>query len=398
MNLDFGLIRCGHRAPQKSSNLKERSVRLKKKIVHKMATTKSLTDILAEFTTSTETAIAGLPTADSLSPPENGITLFDTKNEIFLAYLQALALRNLNVIRSIKDGVDAEEAQKLSAEITKKLVEHRVYLEKGVRPLEQKLKYQVDRVVKLADDEERAIRQKELQGAKSNGHTTKEESEDESESGSNSDSDAELGAEMDAGSASYAPKLMEMKNAGQQGDAVSTARAKSRQDGVYRPPRISATAMPTTDRREKAERRPGRSATLDEYVATEMSEAPLAQPSVGSNLAAGGRQSKNAKQMREEAERREYEETNLVRLPAMSKKERAKQGLGRQRDGGFGGEEWRGLGDSLDRIGDLTKRKGKDSALDKSRKRRAVEDGPRGDGIGGAFDMKKRRLSKKGRI
>ena len=43
-------------------------------------------------------------------------------------------------------------------------------------------------------------------------------------------------------------------------------------------------------------------------------------------------------------------------------------------DGGFGGEEWRGLGDSLDRIGDLTKRKGEDSALDKSRKRRAVED------------------------
>lgn len=358
-----------------------------------MATARSLSDILTEFTTSTETAISGLPAADALQASENGITLFDTKNEIFLSYLQALALRNLSVIRSIKNGTDAEEAQKLSTEITKKLVEHRVYLERGVRPIEQKLKYQVDRVVKLACDEERASQQKAAQNAKTNGHAKEDESDDESNSDSDSDSEAELGGDM----VGHAPRLATM-TAGQQRDAKSAARAKSQEDGVYRPPRISATAMPTTDGREKAERRPARSGVLDEYVSNELSQAPLAQPSVGSNLAAGGRQSKNAKQMREEAERREYEETNLVRLPAMSKKEKAKKGLGRQRDGGFGGEEWRGLGDSLDRIGDLTKRKGKDSALDKSRKRRAVEDGPRGDGIGGAFDMKKRRLSKKGRI
>ncbi|KAF7188639.1 hypothetical protein HII31_10301 [Pseudocercospora fuligena] len=359
-----------------------------------MAAVRSLSDILTEFKTSTETAICGLPAADALQASENGITLFDTKNEIFLSYLQALALRNLNVIRSIKNGTDAEEAQKLSAEITKKLVEHRVYLERGVRPSEQKLKYQVDRVVKLADDEERASQQKATQNAKTNGHA-KEGASDDDESKSDSDSDSE--AELGGGLVGHAPRLATM-TAGQQRDAKSAARAKSQEDGVYRPPRISATAMPTSDRREKAERRPARSGVLDEYVSNELSQAPLAQPSVGSNLAAGGRQSKNAKQMREEAERREYEETNLVRLPAMSKKEKAKKGLGRQRDGGFGGEEWRGLGDSLDRIGDLTKRKGKDSALDKSRKRRAVEDGPRGDGIGGAFDMKKRRLSKKGRI
>ncbi|KXT08912.1 hypothetical protein AC579_2059 [Pseudocercospora musae] len=358
-----------------------------------MATARSLSDVLTEFRTSTETAISGLPAAEALQASEHGITLFDTKNEIFLSYLQALALRNLNIIRSIKNGSDAEEAQKLSTEITKKLVEHRIYLERGVRPIEQKLRYQVDRVVKLADDEDRASLQKTTQDTKTNGHAKRDESDDESNSDSDSVSDADLGGDM----VGHAPRLATM-TVGQQRDAKSAARAKSREGGVYRPPRISATAMPTTDRKEKAERRPARSGVLDEYVSHELSQVPLAQPSVGSNLAAGGRRSKNAKQMREEAERREYEETNLVRLPAMSKKEKAKKGLGRQRDGGFGGEEWRGLGDSLDRIGDLTKRTGKDSALDKSRKRRAVEDGPRGDGIGGAFDMKKRRLSKKGRI
>ncbi|KAI5358241.1 hypothetical protein Slin15195_G065680 [Septoria linicola] len=356
--------------------------------------TTALPEVLAEFETATNSAINGLPTPETLHSPENGITLFDTKNEIFLAYLQALALRNLNVIRSVKAGNDVEKAQQLSNDITKKLVEQRVYLERGVGPLEKKLKYEVDRVVKAADDEERNVHQKLQQAVTANGHA-KKAAEDHvtSASASDSDSDAELGADM----TSYGAKNAAMMGSAQN-DSVSAAREQSAIDGVYRPPRISATAMPTTERREKKERGPGRSATIDEYVSTELSAAPLAQPSIGSNLAAGGRTSKNARQLNEEAERRDYEETHLTRLPAMSKKERAKKGLGRSNEGGFGGEEWSNLGASLDRIGDLTKRKGKDSALDKSRKRRAVEDGPRGDGIGASFDTKKRRLAKKGRI
>lgn len=354
-----------------------------------MATATALPDILANFASATEAAIVGLPTSQSLLLPENGNTLFDTKNEIFLSYLQALALRNLHVIRSIKNGDDASIIQKLSNDITKKLVEHRVYLERGVKPLELKLKYQVDRVVKAAGDQERNAAQKQKQMALASAKSAAEEGSGEEES--DDDSDAELGADMTA----YRPNLDTIESKQTEGNDMR--RGKSSEDGVYRPPRISATAMPTTERREaRAERKPSRSATLDEYVSTELSTAPLAEPSIGSNLASGGRQTKSARNLREEAERREYEETNLVRLPVMSKKERAKMGLGKPSDGGFGGEEWRGLGQTLDRIGDLTKRKGKDSTLDKSRKRRAVEDGPRSDGTGAAFDVKKRRMQKKG--
>lgn len=355
-----------------------------------MATATALPEVLANFEAATESAIVGLPVAESLQLPENGNTLFDTKNEIFLSYLQALALRNLHVIRSIKNGNDAAVTQKLSNEITKKLVEHRVYLERGVKPLELKLKYQVDRVVKAAEDQERNAAHKDKQTALAKAKAVAKDDSDE-ESDGDEDSDAELGADMTA----YQPNLNTMESRKTEGD--SARRGKSSEDGVYRPPRISATTMPTTERREaRAERRPNRSATLDEYVSTELSTAPLAEPSIGSNLASGGRQTKSARNLREEAERRDYEETNLVRLPVMSKKERAKKGLGKPSDGGFGGEEWRGLGQSIDRIGDLTKRKGKDSTLDKSRKRRAVEDGPRSDGTGAAFDVKKRRMQKKG--
>ena len=124
----------------------------------------------------------------------------------------------------------------------------------------------------------------------------------------------------------------------------------------------------------RAERRPQRSRTLDEYVSTEYSAAPVAEPSIGSNIAAGGRSSKSARQLKEEQERRDYEEMNLVRLPKHSKKELARLGYARRgNDGGFGGEEWRSLGSSLDRITDLTRRKGgKEGALDRSRKRGRV--------------------------
>lgn len=359
-----------------------------------MAATASLSELLADFNTATESAIQGLPSADPLLPSENGITLFDAKNEIFLSYLQALALRNLNVIRKIKEGGDSEAAQAVSDNITKKLVEHRVYLERGVRPLEQKIKYQVDRVVKAADDEDRLALQKAKQASVVNAQAQEEGSQDSDDDNSSDASDSDAEADLNA----YQPRAAGMRSAFGTNENDTDRRGKRGEDSIYRPPRISATTMPTTESRLKSERKPDRSKTLDEYVSTELSAAPMAEPSVGSNLAAGGRQSKNARQLKEEAERRDYEETNLVRLPAMSKKEQARKGLGRARDGGFGGEEWRGLTESIDRIGDLTKRKSKDSALDKSRKRRAVEDRPRGDGIGNTFDVKKRRMQKKGQI
>ena len=362
--------------------------------LNRMSAETALKDIVSSFTTATESAIQGLAEPDVVIPPKNGISLLDAKNEIFLSYLQALALRNLTVIRSLKSDGRFEDAQKLSDDITSKLVEHRVYLERGVRPLQEKIKYQVDRAVKAADDEERTATQKSKRKAIANGQINGDR-EDASDSGNDSDEDDERNGAAgelvnETSSRPIAAAFMLPNGVGSQQER----QAKSKEDGIYRPPRISATAMPTTEQRERKERGPGRSATLDEYVSTELSNAPLAEPSIGSTIAAGGRKNKDARQLAKEQERRDYEETNLVRLPKKSKKERAIQGS-RDRNGGLGGEEWRGLGASVDRIGDLTRRKGKDSALDKSRKRRAVEDGPRSDGIGDAFDIKKRRLEKR---
>jgi U3 small nucleolar ribonucleoprotein protein LCP5 len=150
--------------------------------------------------------------------------------------------------------------------------------------------------------------------------------------------------------------------------------------------------MPTTGPREKEARKPNKSATLDEFVSTELSSVPIAEPSIGTTIVSGGRRSKTDKEKLEERERREYEERNYVRLPKESKKERAKKG-GRK-DAGYGGEEWRGLGEGIDRIERLTKRSGERvSTLDKSRKR-PTEDGPRQSGGGVEFGQSMRKRQK----
>jgi U3 small nucleolar ribonucleoprotein protein LCP5 len=379
--------------------------RMLKDISYRLSKMADLSSILAEFRVASEAAIKGLPEPDSVLRPENGISLLDAKNEIFLSYLQALALRNLNVIRSLKEGADSEAAQNLSDEITKKLVEHRVYLERGIRPLEQKLKFQVDRVVKAADEAERIAaqqtkRSKETNGRKKseqNGKAGDEESEDDSEDVDDDDDDSEDDDEDEqVDKTAFRPNLSAMTSKDER--PATKERPQAQEDGVYRPPRVSATVMPTTDRHERAERKSMRSKTLDEFVANEYSLAPTAQPSIGSNIAAGGRTNKDARQLKDEQERRDYEEMNLVRLPKQSKKELARKGYGRDKDGGFGGEDWRDLSTSVDRIGDLTRRKSKDTVLDKSRKRRAVEDGPRGDGIGSQFDVKRKRMQRRGQM
>ena len=178
-----------------------------------------------------------------------------------------------------------------------------------------------------------------------------------------------------------------------QPQAKAKAAREEPSDGIYRPPKIMPTALPTTERRERQERRPRRSNVIDEFVSAEMSAAPIAEPSIGSTIIAGGRQTKSKKDREHEAERTRYEETNFIRLPKETKKELAKRGGGR-RDATYGGDEWKGLTEGADRIERLTRRsKNSGSALEKSRKRKN-EDGQRSDGVavGDIFDKRRKKI------
>jgi U3 small nucleolar ribonucleoprotein protein LCP5 len=352
----------------------------------------SLSTLLSTLQESISTAV--LPTETAILPPQHGISLLDLKNELFLSYLQNLVFLILIKLRHATDSNnEPEKSVELNEEATKKLVELRLYLEKGVKPLESRLKYQIDKVVRAADDTTAAATLASIKPKLGKPKKADAFEDSGSEDGSSSDESE------DVDELSYRPNPAALLRPAS--ESAKTSKSNAPSDGIYRPPRITATAMPTSRAKEARKERPQKSATLDEFIATELSTAPLAEPSIGSTIVAGGRRVKGEKERAEEANRARFEEEMLMRLPAVSKKEKARKGQ-TERGGGYGGEEWRDLGAGLDRIENLTKRKGGSGGqLDKSRKRKIdVADGPRdsgamGNGIGNDFAKRKRTVMKR---
>ncbi|KAL4908600.1 hypothetical protein BDW74DRAFT_102081 [Aspergillus multicolor] len=356
----------------------------------------TLTASLSTTGTSLPSTKRESPTEVSILPPQDGISLLDTKCDLLLSYLQNLIFLMLLQLREVpsKDTSDRKgEAQSIRAQVTSKLIELRTYLDRGVRPLEGRLKYQVDKVVKAAEEAERA--EKSVQATKPSKAKRGDESDSDAESASDDASSAEASeSETDEGidEMAYRPNVSAFSKKMQPEVRADKTARKAPSDGVYRPPKIMPTAMPTTERKERKERPTRRSNVIDEFVSAEMSSAPMAEPSIGSTIVSGGRHTKSRKEREHEAERTRYEETNFIRLAGESKKERAKKAASRRAEGTFGGEEWKGLTEGADRITRLTKRvKGSGNALERSRKRKLTEDGQRGDGVGVGQIFEKRR-------
>lgn len=400
-------------------------------------------ELLQTLTSSLQEAYTALPNANktadsgpSVFPPTNGLSLLDTKSELFLSYLQNLTFLTLLNVKNLESNGDdgAKLDRSLFGKTMSKLNELRVYFERGVKPLEGRLKYQVDKVLSAADDEARDAAMKNAKKAskkiqneesasddnEDNGDEDKAGSESSEGSGKEDDSDAtsvsdESGSDdEDIDELAFRPNLSAFARGLNKGEEEEKATSKSSSkstgassDGIYRPPRIKPTAMPeehpdartTSKRAEREAKRAAKSRVIDEYVQGEMSTTPLAQPSIGTTIRDGGRIERSAAERAREKERRDYEEENFVRLPTESKKDRSRRKRaegGGGRMGTFGGEDWKGLGESADRIASLTKR-GRNSGgvLEKSRKRRLGDDlGARnGSGAGENFEKRRKKVA-----
>lgn len=367
-----------------------------------MAAVTTLPVLLDSLTQSLSSVLEATSKIPSVEAPQDGISLLDVKNELLLSYLQNLIFLILVKLRKSKQsGPNDGNNQFDDGEVVNKLVELRLYLEKGVRPLEEKLRYQIEKVLRAADDADR--NEKAAQAAAASGSDS--ESSDEDSEGSDeeegSGEESVPAPKVDGLYASALPNLGAMAHR----PAANTARKHGKEsDGIYRPPKVAPTVMPTTERREKRERGPIKSATMDEFVADELSTAPVAQPSIGTNIAQFGRRLKTASERREEDERRDYEERNFTRLPTESKKERAQKAARGGRNGrmDYGGEDWRDLGMGVDRINKITSKKeggrSTKALLEKSRKRgRDTVDGPRGSGEAGETYQKRLKVLESGR-
>ena len=311
----------------------------------------------------------------------------------------------------------------IGADAVKELVKIRVLLERGVKPLEGKLKYQIDKVIAAASsstpsDTAPATATKETKAI--NGKDNDEDSSDEDEDGDEIEHDDDGHEDYshrqklrsDAAAAPAPVSTLARKELAfrpnpaalvkPSAPALSSLSTANPSDGIYRPPRISATAMPELSKpaeKDKPLRR--KSHMLDEFVADELSTAPIAEPSVGSTIIDSGRVVKTARDRREERERQEYEENNFVRLPKMGKKEaRELKRRGGREANGMGGEDWSSFTGDIERLTKGANGAGKSAKLlEKSRKRRG-DGGDGGEGgssraVGESFERRKERLAKR---
>lgn len=358
----------------------------------------SLASLLSSLTDSLSSATSALSeNSERFLPPPDGISLLDVKNELLLSYLQNLAFL---ILFKIRNGTATGESQEddVYKSVVEKLVELRVYLERGVRPIEQRLKYTIDRYLQAAQNKKNAPPPR-----TSTGHIRDPDASDVSDA--DSDADADGGPAQDpsttADGASHVPRLASLAKS--TNTTKATKPSSSTNPGIYKPPRITPTAMPSTDPDARpASQRKRKSALMNEYITDELSSAPVAQPSIGSNntILDRGRGGYTQRDLDAQRERTEYEERHFTRLPGESKAEKRKARK-RGEDGGrrdlFGGEDWTGLGGLGDRIGKSVaagagEREGK---LQRREKRRATTDLPRGDGmqIGDSFEKRRKVLA-----
>ncbi|MCJ1275363.1 hypothetical protein MMC21_003166 [Puttea exsequens] len=312
-------------------------------------TTDTLHTLLNSLNTSLSSASKSLPTSVTLAPPSDGISLLDTKNELLLSYLHNLVFLILIKLRSQKENANDSADDALGGEARKKLVELRVYLEKGIRPLEGKLKYQIDKLVLAATD---ATNKPASNGVARHLHAAK-------------GAGAELGSEFDTFTLPQADseQIYRPNPAAFVRPSQADKKADQGRTGIYKPPRITPTALVSADRRQKPSK-PRTSHTVDAFIREELDDAPIAEPSIGAGSGLRGREKE------EEEERRGYEEMNLTRLPGEKKAKRRRPD--EELSAGFGG-----LGD-VD-FGDL-----------KSGKRKRREEG-RGLEIGEGWEKRKKR-------
>jgi U3 small nucleolar ribonucleoprotein protein LCP5 len=292
-----------------------------------------LNALLETISTSLSSTTSVLPT--SIPPTPNGLSLLDLKNNLLLSYIQNLSLLILSKLNNPQFTLQTPESQKMIWN----LISDRVHLEKGVIPLETKIGYQIRKLIRAAED------------TNTNTSTTKDDN------------------------LKFKPNPSALVSAA----PVDTAE----EAGVYKPPRISSTKIPTT----RNEDGPRRNKVLEEFISSsDLNNAPTALPSIGTNVAGiGGR---NMYKTVRNADVERYEEENFIRLPANIGKEKTKGKKARGGMDGFGGEDWSGL----DRIGkggwEFGKKEGK---VERSRKR-TFDEGGGEDVTGREFEKRKKTL------
>ncbi|RKP31055.1 hypothetical protein METBISCDRAFT_30455 [Metschnikowia bicuspidata] len=258
-----------------------------------------------------------------------GVSLLSLKSNSLLSYVNNLALVILSHLTRLQE--EGTEEAKMAA--VKETIEQRVTLEKGIKPLEKKLAYQLDKMVKSFHrmEEESAKMEQKIEERTSE---SKENDDDSSSSSEDSDEDDDaLSYKPDA--AALAKMVPSFKK------KESKKSTKTECQEKYKPPKISAVAPPSAQFNDRAgPKNPTKKLqSMEEYLA-EASDLPQSESSIGSTIVAKGKGGvKTNRERQREQEIQRYEESNFTRLSSTATKKSFKQKMAERVDH-FAGEDW----------------------------------------------------------
>ncbi|KAI3406201.2 hypothetical protein KGF56_001043 [Candida oxycetoniae] len=271
-----------------------------------------------------------------------GISLLSLKNQALLSYINNLVLVALGKIERLESDENAERC----SEAVERTIVQRVTLEKGVKPLERKISYQIENLVKAYNKME--SRQKEV--------VKKDHEKDENDQESSNEIDSE--EEENDDELAFRPDASALTKLASKTTGISSSSATTSSE-KYKPPKISAVAPPTSLRETGSKGdKTKRLQSMEEYL-QEQSDLPTAEASIGSTIVAHGRGGvKTQHDRKKEKEIQAYEESNFTRLPTAQTKKNFRQ---KQRDlaNQFAGEDWSMFNNNDTKMSEGTSRKRK---------------------------------------
>lgn len=286
----------------------------------------------------------------------HGVSLLTLKNQALLSYLHnSVVVLLAQVERAATSGADEDEEEteleKARNNAIRNTVTQRIVLEKGIKGLESKIAYQVEKSIRAyAKSKAAASTTKEYSN-----HSKDDGDDGEDNRASDEDNDNEEEEEQDDGDLLlFKPNPKMLLNGGtKDSKAIPASSSKSRSKHIkeddespkskekYQPPKIAATSLsgPSSSSKRHHNRK---NALMEDYLES-TSVAPVSEPSIGTTITGGGRGLSTARDRRKEKEIKDYEETNYTRLSSITRKQQEKEKKRRsQRDGGTGGDSFFG--------------------------------------------------------
>lgn len=259
-----------------------------------------------------------------------GMSLLALKNSSLLSYVNNLVLVLLCHLERISEDANAEKVETLKSKAVEATVQNRVSLEKGIKPLEKKLTYQLDKTV-------RSYHRMEEDNAKMEAkiNQTEETLANQLDSASDSESDD---SSDDEDALAYKPDAAALAKMAK---ASKYARKDRDADSKYKPPKISAAAPPLAQFSDRAgpKQSTRKLQSMEEYLA-ESSDLPQSESSIGATIVDHGRGGvKTGRDRQKEREIQRYEENNFTRLHSTVTKKTFKQKMA-ERANTFAGEDW----------------------------------------------------------